>query len=102
MKNNRYISLMFGIACALATISCAEEYNVGNVVDKDAYLAATQNIAGIRNSEGKALFTTVETAEEETAVEFTLSLNKPASEVTDAIISVGDASIIEKIGRAHV
>ena len=67
MKNNRYISLMFGVACALVSISCAEEYNVGNVVDKDAYLAATQNIAGIRNSEGKALFTTVETAETETA-----------------------------------
>ena len=101
MKNNRYISLMFGVACALATISCAEEYNVGNEVDKDAYLAATQNIAGIRNSEGKALFTTVETAEEETAVEFSLSLNKPASEVTDAIISVGDASIIEKYNADH-
>lgn len=101
MKNNRYTSLMFGVACALATISCAEEYNVGNEVDKDAYLAATQNIAGIRNSEGKALFTTVETAEEETAVEFSLSLNKPASEVTDAIISVGDASIIEKYNADH-
>lgn len=101
MKNNRYISLMFGVACALASISCAEEYNVGNVVDKDAYLAATQNIAGIRNSEGKAMFTTVETAETETAVEFSIQLNKPAAEVTDAIISVGDASVIENYNAEH-
>ena len=101
MKNNRYISLMFGVACALASISCAEEYNVGNVVDKDAYLAATQNIAGIRNIEGKAMFTTVETAETETAVEFSIQLSKPAAEVTDAIISVGDASVIENYNAEH-
>jgi hypothetical protein len=101
MNINRYRNLILGIACGLSLISCAEKYNVGNVVDKDAYLAATQNVAGVRNSEGKALFTTVETTEEETVVEFSLQLNKPAEKVTDAVISVGEASVIENYNAEH-
>ena len=101
MNINRYRNLIIGMICGLSTISCAEKFNVGNEVDKDAYLAATQNVAGIRNSEGKALFTTVETTAEETKVEFTVQLNKPASEVTDAVIGFGDPAIIEKYNAAH-
>jgi hypothetical protein len=101
MNINRYINLVFGLACGLSLISCAEKFNVGNVVDKDAYISATQNVAGIRNSEGKAMFTTVETTEEETVVEFSVQLNKAASKVTDAVISVGDASVIEKYNAEH-
>lgn len=101
MNINRYRNLVLGLACGLSLISCAEKYNVGNVVDKDAYIAATQNVAGIRNSEGKAMFTTVETIEEETVVEFSVQLNKVASKVTDAVISVGDTSVIEKYNAEH-
>ena len=89
------------LICGSMLASCSEKFNVGNKVDEEGYLAATKQVVGIRNDDGKALFTTVEIAEAETTVNFYAALNKPATEATSAVISVADASYVEAYNAEH-
>ena len=93
----KYSRLFAGILiCGSMFASCAEKFNVGNEVDEEGYLAATQQVVGIRNEDGKTLFTTVEIAEDETSVNFYAALSKPATAATSAVIAVADASYVEE------
>lgn len=98
----KYSRLFAGIIiCGSMFASCAEKFNVGNEIDEDAYLAATQQVVGIRNEDGKALFTTVEIAEENAAVNFYAALSKPAAGTTEAVIALADESYIEAYNAEH-
>lgn len=99
---NKYFRLFAGILiCGSMLSSCAEKFNVGNEVDEDGYLAATQQVVGIRNEDGKALFTTVEIAEDETTVTFYAELSKAASAATSATINVADDSYVDSYNAEH-
>ena len=99
---NKYFRLFAGILiCGSMLSSCAEKFNVGNEVDEDAYLAATKQVIGIRNEDGKALFTTVEIAEDETTVTFYAELSKAASAATSATINVADDSYVDSYNAEH-
>lgn len=98
----KYSRLFAGILiCGSMFASCAEKFNVGNEVDEEGYLAATQQVVGIRNEDGKTLFTTVEIAEDETSVNFYAALSKPATAATSAVIAVADASYVEEYNAKH-
>ena len=99
---NKYFRLFAGILiCGSMLSSCAEKFNVGNEVDEDGYLAATKQVIGIRNEDGKALFTTVEIAEDETTVTFYAELSKAASAATSATINVADDSYVDSYNAEH-
>ena len=99
---NKYFRLFAGILiCGSMLASCAEKFNVGNEVDEDGYLAATKQVIGIRNEDGKALFTTVEIAEDETTVTFYAELSKAASAATSATINVADDSYVDSYNAEH-
>lgn len=99
---NKYFRLFAGIlVCGSMLASCAEKFNVGNEVDEDGYLAATKQVIGIRNEDGKALFTTVEIAEDETTVTFYAELSKAASAATSATINVADDSYVDSYNAEH-
>lgn len=98
----KYSRLFAGILiCGSMVTSCTEKFNVGNEVDTEGFQAATQQVVGIRNEDGKALFTTVEIAEDETSVNFYAELSKPASAATSAVIAVGDASLVDAYNAEH-
>ena len=99
---NKYFRLFAGILiCGSMLSSCAEKFNVGNELDEDGYLAATKQVIGIRNEDGKALFTTVEIAEDETTVTFYAELSKAASAATSATINVADDSYVDSYNAEH-
>ena len=98
----KYSRLFAGILiCGSMFASCSEKFNVGNEVDEEGYLAATQQVVGIRNEDGKTLFTTVEIAGDETSVNFYAALSKPAKAATSAVIAVADASYVEEYNAKH-
>ena len=81
--------------------SCAEKFNVGNEIDEEGYLAVTQQVVGIRNEDGKALFTTVEIAEDNSQVNFYEELNKAAASAVEAEIAVADESYVTAYNSEH-
>lgn len=92
---NKYFRLYAGILfCGFMLASCAEKFNVGNEMNEDGYLAATQQVVGIRNEDGKALFTSVDIIGDETSVNLYAELSKPASATTEAEIKVADESYV--------
>ena len=98
----KYSRLFAGmLICGSMLASCSEKFNVGNEVNEDGYLAATKQVVGVRNEDGKALFTTVELAGENTSVNFYAALSKPASDATDAVISIADASYVDAYNAEH-
>lgn len=99
---NKYFKLLAGIIiCGPMLASCAEKFNVGNEVDEDAYLAATQQVVGIRNEDGKALFTNVEIIGDKTSVNFHVASSKPATAAVDAVISIADDSYVDEYNAEH-
>ena len=81
--------------------SCAEKFNVGNEVDEDGYLAATQQVVGIRNEDGKALFTNVEIIGNSTSVNFYVESSKPAAAAVDAVVSIADDSYVDEYNAKY-
>lgn len=102
MDLNKYSRLFAGILiCGSMLASCTEKFNVGNEVDEDAYKAATQQVVGIRNEEGKALFTTVDITGEKSEVNFFAELSKPAASAVEAEIAVADESYVAAYNSEH-
>ena len=98
----KYSRLFAGILiCASMLASCTEKFNVGNEVDKDGYMAATQQVVGIRNEDGKALFTNVDIISDNTVVNFHAELSKPAAAATDVVISLADESYVAAYNAEH-
>ena len=99
---NKYFRLFTGILiCGSICSSCAEKFNVGNEVDEDAYLAATQQVVGIRNEDGKALFTNVEIIGDNTTVNFYVESSKPAASAIDAVVSIADESYVDEYNAKY-
>ena len=99
---NKYFRLFTGILiCGSIFSSCAEKFNVGNEVDEDAYLAATQQVVGIRNEDGKALFTNVEIIGDNTTVNFYVESSKPAASAIDAVVSIADESYVDEYNAKY-
>lgn len=99
---NRYFRLFAGfLICGSMSVSCAEKFNVGNEVDEDAYLAATQQVVGIRNEDGKALFTDVDIIGDNTSVNFHVESSKPAAAAVDAVISIADESFVDEYNAKY-
>lgn len=99
---NKYFRLFTGILiCGSIFSSCTEKFNVGNEVDEDAYLAATQQVVGIRNEDGKALFTNVEIIGDNTTVNFYVESSKPAASAIDAVVSIADESYVDEYNAKY-
>lgn len=99
---NKYFRLFTGILiCGSIFSSCAEKFNVGNEVDEDGYLAATQQVVGIRNEDGKALFTNVEIIGDNTTVNFYVESSKPAASAIDAVVSIADESYVDEYNAKY-
>ena len=99
---NKYFRLFAGILiCGSMLASCAEKFNVGNEVDEDGYLAATQQVVGIRNEDGKALFTNVEIIGNSTSVNFYVESSKPAASAIDAVVSIADESYVDEYNAKY-
>ncbi|MBQ3245923.1 MAG: DUF1735 domain-containing protein [Bacteroidales bacterium] len=99
---NKYFRLFTGILiCGSIFSSCAEKFNVGNEVDEDGYLAATQQVVGIRNEDGKALFTNVEIIGDNTTVNFYVESSKPAASAIDAVVTIADESYVDEYNAKY-
>ncbi len=98
----KYSRLFAGILiCGSMLASCTEKFNVGNEINEEGYLAATKQVVGIRNEDGKALFTNVEIVGDNSEVSFFAELSKPASAATEAVIAVADESYVEQYNAEY-